>query len=372
MKVGGSGSPPQKVLLPSQKTAIIASTIVGVGVLALPRIAVEMAGTGAPFATALAALVGWLGLAIMVKLGNRFPDLTIYQYSQVITGRFFGKVFGLLFAAFFAVLTALAAREFGEVVVTVVLKRTPLEVTTVILILLAASATRNNMATFGRIHQFYLPFVVVPGILIVLLSMKNAHSIYLLPLWGTGVRGILRGTVLVGALFQGFAVAGITHTYMTDRKVALRAATEGLAIAGFVYVLAVAGALAVFGPEEIRGLMWPTLELAKTTAVPGGIIERLDAPFIIVWVTAVFTTVYSTYMLAAVGLTQCCGLQDHKTFVLPLIPVIYVMALRPSNIEVLYRVISVVGVAGLPLTIGWPALLWLIAAIRGLRMGEAT
>ena len=369
--MGGTGSPPQKVILPSQKMAIIASTILGVGVLALPRIATEMADTGAPLATALAALVGLLGLVIMVNLGNRFPDMTIYQYSQLITGRFFGKVFGLLFAGFFAVLTALAAREFGEVVVTVVLKRTPLEVTTVILILLAASATRNNMGTFARIHQFYLPFVVIPSVLIVLLSLKNAHSIYLLPLWGNGVRGLLRGTVLIAALFQGFAVAGITHTYLTNRKLALRAASEGLAIAGFVYVLAVAGALAVFGPQEIRGLMWPTLELAKTTAVPGGIIERLDAPFIIVWVTAVFTTVYSTYMLAAVGVAQCCGVQDHKTFVFPLIPVIYVLALRPSNIEVLYRIISVVGVAGLPLTICWPALLWLIAAVRGLRTGEA-
>lgn len=330
-----------------------------------------MSGTGAPLATALAALLGLLGLVILVALGNRFPNLTVYQYAQVVTGRFFGKLFGLMFAAFFALLTALAAREFGEVVVTVVLKRTPLEVTTVILILLAASATRNNIATFGRIHQFYLPFVVIPGILIVLLALKNAHSIYLLPIWGNGARGLLRGTILIGSLFQGFAIAGITHAYVTHPKQAGRAAALGVGVAGFVYVLAVAGALAVFGPEEIKGLMWPTLELAKTTAVPGGIIERLDAPFIIVWVTAVFTTVYSTFMLAAVGLAQCCGLQDHKTFVFPLIPLIYVLALRPSNIEMLYRIISIVGVAGLPLTIGWPALLWLIAVARGLGAREA-
>lgn len=360
---------PQKILTQYQVMAIVASSVIGVGVLTLPRIAVERADTGAPLATATAVAVSMAAVAVLVHLGRRFPDMSLFQYAEAVMGRWAGKAVSLLLVAFFVELAALTAREFGEVVVSAVLPRTPLEVTTVILILLAAVASRNNVGTFGRIHEVYLPFIVFPAVGIVILSLKNASDINLLPLMGQGWPGIAKGTLIVTALFQAFAVLGAVQPHARNPRRVLRAALFGTALAGAVYTLAVIGALGIFGRNEIRGLLWPTLEMAKATAVPGGIIERLDALFLTVWVTAVFTTVYSVYFMSVTGLTHVFELRDHRAFVFPLIPVIYFLALRPTDIQVLYRIVVVVGEAGLPLTIGWPALIWLVATLR--RMGRA-
>lgn len=43
---------------------------------------------------------------------------------------------------------------------------------------------RNSLSTFVYVHHMYLPIVLAPVIFIVALSLKNAASNYLQPLWG--------------------------------------------------------------------------------------------------------------------------------------------------------------------------------------------
>ncbi|MGV2786961.1 GerAB/ArcD/ProY family transporter, partial [Clostridium perfringens] len=113
----------------TQATAVTISTIVGVSVLALPLAAVKAADAGAPLVTFLGMLLAFVGLFFMTRLGMRFPNDSYIEYSEIIIGKWLGRIGGLLSIAFFAVLSSLVAREFGEVVVTAVLKNTPLEVT---------------------------------------------------------------------------------------------------------------------------------------------------------------------------------------------------------------------------------------------------
>src|SRR5207253_755569 len=138
------------------------STIIGVGVLALPRFAVEAADTGASLVTFLGFLLACIGLGLITLLGMRFPNKSIVQYSEDILGKWAGRLGSILIIIFFAILTALASREFGEVVITSVLRQTPLEVTVTVMILLAAISSRHNITVFAYIHHFYSPLVLAP------------------------------------------------------------------------------------------------------------------------------------------------------------------------------------------------------------------
>ncbi|MBX6350267.1 MAG: endospore germination permease [Clostridia bacterium] len=366
---------PLKVITDVQVAAILASSIIGVGILTLPRVTTERADTGGPLATALGSLLTMGATALLALLGRRHPDENVFQLGETLFGRAVGKAMALLVVAFFIELTALASREFGEVVVTDVLPRTPLEVTILAMLLLAASAARNDVAVFGRIHEFYLPFIVFPALAIVALALKTARLINLEPFWGQGAAGLARATVLVAALLQTFFVLGTVANHTLHPERLLRPALLGTALAGFVYTAAAATALALFGRGEVVGLLWPTLEMAKAATVPGGIIERFDALFLTVWVTAVFTSLYSTYFVSATGLAQALGLREHKPFALLLLPVVYLLALLPGDIQTLYQTIFRVAEASLPLTFLWPGALLvrsLLAAYRGTdgRRGE--
>ncbi len=347
-----------------QAAAILVSTIIGVGVLALPLFTVKAANSGATLVTLAAILVAYAGLLIVTKLGLRFPGQSFVRYSEAIIGRIPAAIGTGLIILFFAVLTALAAREFGAVVVTSVLRETPLEVTVIVMLLLAAVSTRNDMQTFAYIHLFYTPFILAPCLLIVTLSLKNADTLYLQPIYGNSPPDIAGGILTIAALFQGSFIMALVIPYMRHPRKAVPAGIWGMLIAGGLYFMIVVATVTVFGPEEVKNLIWPTLELAKTTSLPANILERMDAAFLSIWVTAVFTTLFSSYYLTIHFLSQLLRLRDHKMFSWFLAPFVFLLAMLPANIVVLYEIIVLVGRIGLILTIGYPLLLLLVAAIR--------
>lgn len=357
-----------------QSAAILVSTIIGVGVLPLPLFAVRAGDSGAPLVTLLSVLLAFVGLTIISLLGMRFPNKSIVQYAEDIIGRWLGRIGSALVIAYFAVLCSLTAREFGEVVITAVMPRTPLEVTVIVMLLLAAIATRKTITTFAYIHHFYFPLLLFPVLLIVALSLKNAERINLLPVWGNGVFGkseMLGGILTIAALFQGAFVMTTVIPAMRRPDKAFAASAWGMLIAGGLYVIIVAATVGVFGSEEIKNLLWPTLELAKATSLPANVLERLDAAFLAVWVTAVFTTLYSSYFFTIKETSKLFRLGDHKMFSFFLLPIIYFMAMLPQSILHMYEIIQDFGRIGLVLTIGYPGLLLIVALLRKKRGARA-
>jgi len=168
-----------------EATAILISTIIGVGVLALPRLAAEADNSGAPLITVLGILVAFGGLSFITVLGMRFPNESIIEYGERILGKWPARIGSGLIIVFFIVLTGLGAREFSPVVVTSVLTNTPLTVVTIVMIVLAALASRANLSTFAYSHLFYLPFVYFPGLVIDIFLRKMGASSTCNPSSGT-------------------------------------------------------------------------------------------------------------------------------------------------------------------------------------------
>ncbi len=62
---------------------------------------------------------------IMVKLSQRFPEKTFYQYSQEIVGKWIGKLFSFLMIGYFLALGGFHARSLAEVTGYLLLEGTP-------------------------------------------------------------------------------------------------------------------------------------------------------------------------------------------------------------------------------------------------------
>jgi spore germination protein len=350
-----------------QATTILISTIIGVGVLPLPLFAVQAGETGAPLVTLSGIVLAAIGLFILTLLGIRHPQKTIITYSEEIVGKWIGRFCSLFVIIFFFELTGLAAREFGEVVVAAVLRETPLEVTVIVMLSLACLSARNNINTFAYIHNFYVPIILAPGLIIVALSLKNGNILYLRPLIGSNLQDMFAGVLTISALFQGSFVITMIIPSMKKPKKAMKASFWGIFVSGGLYLLIVIATVSVFGTEEIKQIFWPTLELARTTTVPGNILQRLDVIFIAVWVTAVFTTLFSSFYFTIFSIKQLCSLNDHKMLSYFILPFVFISAMVPQDILQMYEVIQYIGRAGLLITILYPGLLLIIDFWRSWR-----
>jgi spore germination protein len=347
-----------------QAAIILFSSIIGVGVLPLPLFAVRGADTGAPLVTLLGILLSTVGLIFLALLGMKYPGRSIVQYSEEIIGKWPARVMNLFLVLYAAQLTAIGSREFGEVVVTSVLQRTPIEVTVTVMLLLAALSSRCDLTTFAYIHHLYFPLIIFPVILIVALSLKNSHVLNLMPIWGNEPGGMLAAGVIVATLFQAYIIITIVIPGMRRPDRALSASLWGMLMAGGLYLMIVIATVSVFGPEEIKNLLWPTLELAKTTSLPANVLERLDGAFLAVWVTAVFTSLFAFYYLTIRFLSQMFGLRDHKLFSIIILPYLFIIAMVPSSIVDMYQKITQFGAWGMLITLVYPILLFFISLFR--------
>lgn len=364
---------PDAIISARESASIMSSTIIGVGVLTLPRGAAEFAKQSGWFAVVIGTLIAMCAVAVMTALVKRFPHRGIVEYSADILGignrRLIGRLlsapFLLIFIAYWGFSTVIVARMFGEVVITTVLTETPLEVIISTMLVTAFVMTLYEIDVLAKVNEMLLPIIVVPVLIIAISSFQSARMYNLFPLhYKLDLFAFLEGIMVSAFSFLGFEIMLMYSKYTQKSADLLRANLAGVAIPGAVYTLIVLSGIAVFGTEELELLAWPTLELVKVTEVPGLILERLESAFLGVWVAAVFTTTANLYYGASMILKELLGLKGHRLIALIALPVFYWLSLLPQNVHMLFRYQRFSGYLGGVATLTIPLLLFVIAVVR--------
>ncbi|MGN7454896.1 GerAB/ArcD/ProY family transporter [Paenibacillus pasadenensis] len=354
-----------------QLGAVVASSILGIGVLTLPRLAALAVDSGAPLLTFAGMTAGMLFLAGLAWLMSRHPGSSLFRFSEQLIGKAPARVFNGLLILYFLVVTGITARQFGEAVVQVLLQKTPIEIVVSFLILLTGLTCRRDLVKFVYVHQFYLPLILLPGIIVVAVSMQNAETVNLLPILGNHPLRWGDELVQIAAASQIAFVIALLGPILRRPRGAVRATAIGATLATLLYTAIIIATIAVFGAEEVKLLTYPTLETARSASLGSG--QRLDALFLIVWVISIFTSVYSTYYFCAYGTRELLGLRDQRLTATFGMPFVFAAAFLPLNIFELYRWSELLNLYGAILFAGYPSLLLLLSLIRrgGKRTKEA-
>ncbi|MED3500780.1 endospore germination permease [Brevibacillus agri] len=359
-----------------QQTSLITSTLIGVGILTLPRSTSAILYEAGWMSPVFGSVIAFVSVWMIAKLSQRFPGMTFVEYSTIVwgakkdsrLGKWLSFPWILAYLGFMYLATGLVSRIFGEVVVTSVLLDTPLEVIIITMFALAFILTLHDLDVVARINELLLPLVLLPVLFIALASFQKAEWNNLLPLFRATGPSLLKGAYEAVYSFSGYEIMLIFFAYAHENKSKVKAGFYGIAITLVVYTLIVVAGIVVFGYEELQRVAWPTLELVKTTQVPGLILERLESAFLAVWVTAVFTTVANAYYAFIYGLRQLfnrgMGFQRILSAVM-FIP-LYFIALWPQNIVELFWISSYLGVYSLILNLGIPILYLTMLFIRDL------
>ncbi|WP_103105765.1 GerAB/ArcD/ProY family transporter [Brevibacillus reuszeri] len=357
-----------------QLTSLITSTLIGVGVLTLPRSTSSVLFEAGWMSPVFGSVVAIISIWMIAKLSQRFPGMTFIEYSPIVwgkknypkIGKWLSMPWILGYLVFLYSTTAIVARIFGEVVVTSVLLDTPLEVIIISMFLLAFILCLHDVEVVARVNELLFPMILFPILFIALASFQKAEWNNILPLFRVPAKSLLQGSYEAIYSFSGYEIMLIFFAYAHENKSKVKAGFYGIGIAMIVYTLIVVAGIVVFGYEELQRVAWPTLELVKTTQVPGLILERLESAFLAVWVTAVFTTVANAYYAAMYGIRQLFnkGIVFQRVISAILFIPLYYIALWPQNIVDIFRVSSFVGILSLFLNLGIPTLYLIVILIK--------
>jgi len=316
----------------AQMAITIASILIDVGILTLPREVAEVTESSDGWisiaATGLIAIAcAWFIGKLAIRVGTK----GLYDYSASIITRPLAFMFMLGLSAYFLLFSAYEVRSIANTAKQYLFEETPAEVIALIFLLVVAYAVSGTRIGLIRLNVLFLPMVIVIAFVVMGLSYSIFHLGDLKPFFITDWKQITNGMKRSEYPFLGFETVLIYISIMNKPKDAPKAAVLGVVVPLLLYLLMYMVTVGVFSNASLRQIKYPTLELAKEVHVPGEFFERFESMLFTIWLLTVFNTMSMAFDCAVYCLSALFRKVKRTTWVVMLCPLIYLICMEPQD-----------------------------------------
>lgn len=349
----------------SQAVVLLVNYILAAGILTLPRVSVEKVKTPDVWISVfLGGLIAMIAGVIIVKLSQQFPGKTFYQYSQEIVGKWVGGFLSLLIVGYFFTISAFEVRTMAEVTGFFLLEGTPTWAIILPFLWVGFYLIIGGINPIARMFEIIFPITIVIFLLVAFMSLGIFEINNLRPVLGLGMLPMLKGIKTAALAFLGPEIMLLLVAFMKQPNKAVKVVLVGLSIPLIFYVITVVMVIGALSVDGVVTRTWPTLDLMRSFEITGLIFERFESLLLVIWIMQIFATFTITYYAAALGLAQLFKKNIHP-FIYGLIPIIYIIAMFPKNINDLFKLGDRIGNVALFLFGVLPLILLLISRLKG-------
>ena len=353
----------------TQATVFLNNTLLGAGILTLPRSVSQSVKTPDSWLSVLlGGAIVMLVVLVMVKISQQFPGKTVFQYAGLITGRVIGGMLCLLLIIYFIIIAGFEIRSLAEVTLFFLLEGTPIWAVILPFIWAGTYLVYGGINAIARVFQIVFPISIMILLISYTLSFRLFDINHLRPLLGQGLIPVFRGLKSTILVFTGCEVTMTLVAFMQNPKQAVKAMIAGIAIPLGLYFLTVVMVIGGISIDSAATSTWPTIDLMRSFEIPGFIFERMEFPLMVIWLMQMFCNFSSFFFQASLGISQIFRLKVHP-IIYALVPVIFISAMLPKTITQLFTLGDAIGKMGVVLFLLVPVMLsviWLIR-VKGLK-----
>jgi spore germination protein len=355
---------PRDKISTAQAAIAVSSITIGAGIITMVRPAARIMNSPDIW---LSVIIGGLisitlGI-ILVKLSQRFPGKTFFQFNQIIVGKFTGRIFSMITIAYYILISGFEARMLSELVRTYLLIRTPIQIVIIAFICVGTYLTVGGINSIVRAFELYFPIITILLFGIMLLGFQHFEPDNLRPILGKGFSNVLKGVQATILVYTGFEIMMTLTAFMKEPGKAVKAVIVGTGIPILFYTFISIVVIGVLTVDEVKTLTWPTASLVNYIEYSGGFVENFQVFFLIVWILAIYSTFVASHYMASLGMGQIVS-KDFSVFTYILNPIIYIVAIVPQNLDEVFKLGDLAGYMGLFASVIVPILLFVIVLIR--------
>ncbi|TXK77360.1 GerAB/ArcD/ProY family transporter [Paenibacillus sp. N3.4] len=199
---------------------------------------------------------------------------------------------------------------------------------------------------------------------LIVLSLKDFEFDNIRPVLGDGVVPVLKGIKTSFIAYSGFEIMLIFTAFMKEPQKAVKSMMLGISVVIILYTLVVLISFGTLTVEEVKTVTWPTMTVAKNIELPGEFFERFESLFSVLWVLSMYTAFVPFQYVASFGLGQVLK-KDYRIFVYATLPVIYIVAIYPRDLNSVFKLGDFIGYLALFTIIIMPLIFWVILMLRG-------
>lgn len=327
----------------SQAVIFVTNSILGAGILTLPRDVTEQVQTPDAWVTVLvgSAFV-LLGVLVMTKLSQQFPGNTIFEFSQKIAGKIPGSALALLLLIYFLLLASFEIRVLAEVNIFYLLEGTPMWAIIIPFIWTAAYLASGGINCMARMFQIIFPVSILILLLSLFLSIRIFDINQLRPFLGEGLPPVFKGLKSSLLIYTGCEVALILVGHLQHPEKAVKAMLAGTSIPLILYLCTTVIVVGGMSTDAVLRSTWPTLDLLRSFEITGLFFERFEFPFLVIWMMQMFCNFTSYYFVTSLGISQIFRIK-FPVVLFALMPVIFIVTLAPKTINDIFGFGSAIG-----------------------------
>ncbi|MGG0187891.1 GerAB/ArcD/ProY family transporter [Bacillus rhizoplanae] len=337
---------------------IINGMQVATGVLSLPRVLAEKAGTDGW----IAILIGWIISTIsgifIVKTCARYPEDTLYDILIRLFGKIVGKALVVIYTIYFACYSCIVLVNAMLYLKAWLLPKTPDYITIFLFSIPTFLVVRNGLRIIGRYSElaFYM-MLWVP--VFFLIPLRGGWSwLPFFPLLKEGWKPILSAVPTTVFTYLGFDVTFFLYPFLQKKQYAVHGFVIANTLTMLFYLFATLVCFSYFSPDSITEFNQPVLNLLKV--IEFRFLERFDMVLLAVYLIVVSTAWIPCIYCCVFCSSQLLGKEDHSSHVIVLLLCIigFVFLTHPTwnQSEVWQQAISN---AGLGLAYISPVILWM-------------
>ncbi|CAM4201355.1 spore germination protein [Paenibacillus alkaliterrae] len=320
----------------AQAAVIVSNFLLGTGVLTLPRVAAEAAGTPDVWLSVL--IGGMIAIAagiIMAVLSKSHPGLTVFQYNKSLLGKWIGGLISAAFIIYFFMLAGYQVRALTEVTSLFLLEGTPSWAIIIAFMWVSLYLMTGGLNPIARLFEIILPLTIVIYLFVMFMGFSIFELDNLRPVLGQGFMPVLAGVKPTALSFIGVEIILILTAFMKQPAKSVKAVVYGTAITVILYLITVIMVIGALSVDGVLTRTWPTLDLVRSFELPGLIFERFESLLLVIWIMQIYSSYTISYYAASLGLSQLLNI-NLTSCLFALLPVVYIISNIPKNLDVLF------------------------------------
>ena len=297
-----------------QAILLLINLVSATAVMIVPGITTSIAGRDAWVIPILALIPSIYQAYLIGNLGKRFSKMTLMQYLEVMLGTWLGKIIGSLYIFFFLHTNSLIIREFIELLAATIYPLTPYYIFAFTILALCPYAIRGGLEVLSRVIEITIPLILVVVILLVGLSTllnPDFNILELLPVLENGLIPVVKGSITTFAYSGELILLAMIIPFLAKPQKGMHYAIIASIILTILVSVDIAATIAVFGPDLVARMEFPTFNLIRQ-------IGRLDAFIILIWIASLFGKIALFYYVTVLGTAQILNLKNYQCLVLPI------------------------------------------------------
>ncbi|MFF3024291.1 GerAB/ArcD/ProY family transporter [Gottfriedia sp. NPDC057948] len=246
---------------------------VGIGVISLPRVLEEKAGTDGWISLLIGGLLSLLISIAIVKLREKDPNCSFNTYFTHCFGKVIGTIFSIFFTLFFLGMGFVVFLRSVLFIQSYILQDSSLFIILVLFLIPTYQFVTGGIQIIGKYVEIIFPIVIF-FLIMLLFTLKQSNIHFILPIIKDGWSPIFKAVPSTVTAFLGIEIIFILYPYLEEKEKALKGVMIANGMITFLYLYVSIICFVVYSPDEIKLIFEPVLDILSV--IEFQYVERLD------------------------------------------------------------------------------------------------